>query len=108
MKLFKSFGLKRIIANALLALAQAAHSIPEGAAIAAILEQAAAAFGAVGVAHGAKTVFSRKYLLSSIAALLAIAPYIPGLAPYAEAIRQLGAILAAYNVGNFVANKASK
>lgn len=109
--MFLSKGLKRFLASQILLLIQIIQASGSAAllAIVPLLQALAAALGVVGVAHAAVNIGSlKKYLLSTIGALIAIAQYIPALAPYRELLEQIGALIAAALVGEKISEAKSK
>ena len=102
-KFLSSFGYKRYIASLLVTLAGICRAIPAVAIYADLLDQAAAVFGGVGLAHAGATGNARSFKLSSIASvlsiLIAVAPAVPQLAPFLPLLNLLAMIFGAGAVG---------
>lgn len=110
--MWKSKGLKRLLASLLLVVASAliATGNPVAIALALKLQALAAGLGVVGVVHAGvvnkKTL--KKYLLATIASLVAVLQFIPGLSEYVKLLQQAAALLAAAAVGQKIGELQKK
>lgn len=95
--LLDSLGFKRYIASMLTALASVMLTIPTLASSASVIQSAAAAIGAVGLAHAFRAKTLATGLLASLTSVISIlvvaADTVPQLAPYRAVILLLAAVL---------------
>lgn len=107
--MFNSQGLKRILSGLILGLISIleASNSALGAFLIPILIKLAAALGAVAGVHAAaaKTLHLKKYILATIAAVLAVLQYIPGMEQFAQILREIGGLLGVTALGVHIASK---
>lgn len=101
--MLESKGYKRLIASFLLMISGIMEALGYPTSFAADSVQAAAAgIGGIGIAHSVvdkKKNFFKHYGLATIASLLAIARFIPVLAPYVPLLQELAVLFGATAVG---------
>lgn len=105
-------GFKRTLAAALLALIGLINASGSATLMMLVpfLEWVAAGLGTVGVIHAGISMSTKpgvfkKYILATLASLIAIAQLIPALHPWVEILRQIAALIGAAAVGQYVGER---
>ena len=107
--LFRSQGSKRQIAAILSALLGVAEIFPGAAQITVAVQWLASAFGVTGLVHAsaAGTIFQNKLpgIVAILSTLIALAHFVPSLAPLVGPMQHLAALLGAASVGSKLSSK---